>query len=318
MLTFSGKSYERGCRVARTWSVVSVAVLAGILFLLVLMLRAAYAQDGANFGNTCDVAFHGDEDPIFGPDHQHVFYGATEVRNSDEGSDLRGRPTSCNRKDNSSAYWHPEVYRNGSHTPLAVDTTKGLGDNTIYYRAGDLDPKAVRPFPADFEMVARDNGAPGEVKWGCEGSAAGQADEPPNSCNGPDPLLQMTVKFPNCWDGVQRSPRPEQLDMSSRGKCPEGYPRELPTISFSVNFVLPDSGAVGDITVSGHDADHQTPAGTMHADFVNGWAMQEKTIDGRVWPGLNTLVEQCINQEDSTSTTETKPRICIDPGNRPQ
>src|SRR5215216_3705453 len=84
----------------------------------VLLVAVAWAQDGSNFGTTCDVAGHSNQDPIFEPvaGHDHIFFGATlpEVTNDDTDDTLRvGHDTTCHRTANHSAYWLPEVYRNG-------------------------------------------------------------------------------------------------------------------------------------------------------------------------------------------------------------
>ena len=280
-----------------------------------LLASIALAQDGANFGNTCDVAWRGTQDPIMNPPqgegHAHVGYGALSVTNADDGASLRNTPTSCSRQTNSSAYWHPEIYRDGSHEPLAVDTSKRLGDNTIYYRAGTLDPSLVRPFPANFEIISRDEGGPGTVRWGCE-DGGGLTETVPDRCPTSTPRLIMNQTFPSCWDGIDRIARnPEDVRMPVGGACPDSHPRELPTITMSVSFILPTND-VGRITVAGDDpVDHQLPVGSMHADFVNGWDMQTGT-DGA---GLNELVERCITNQTADSTTANKPDICKDPLN---
>jgi hypothetical protein len=91
----------------------------------------------------------------------------------------------CNRTDNHSSYWLPEVYRNGSTTPLPVDMdSKNLGDNTIYYRAGDVSNSGIiTVFPSDFENVARDDGGPGDVRWSCDGTGRPLTEAPPITCS---------------------------------------------------------------------------------------------------------------------------------------
>lgn len=273
---------------------------------LIVVAAVAWAQDGSNFANTCNLAWEGPQDPIFEPAendaHQHIGYGALDVDNSSTGENLRGASsaTSCSRTKNSSAYWHPVVYRNGNE--LEVDTSKGLGDNTIYYRSGGLDPREIRPFPQSFEMVARDKNGPGEVEWACDGSKPD--DTPPETCANRD--LVMRITFPNCWSGQAEQQEAADVVDAERGKCPGDHPKELATISMSVNLVLP-AEAVGKITVAGTDhEDGQMGFTNAHADFVNGWDQDE----------LRRLTQSCITNVGEDAREESKPLFCKDPGNR--
>jgi hypothetical protein len=291
-------------------------MLAVTVMATALLAAVAWAQDGSNFGNTCDVSGHSDQDPIFEPvtGHEHIFFGATEVTNDDTGDTLRGDPTistTCNRTDNHSAYWLPEVYRNGSATPLPVDMeSKGLGDNTLYYRAGDVrNSGIITVFPSDFEIVARDDGGPGDVRWSCDGTGRPLTNAPPSTCS--TKLLKVNIQFPQCWDKVQvpdSENKPEVLRMASRdGNCTfNGVKwRAVPQITMSLNFVLPTT-EVGTITVAGNDPmgnAGQLPYTSMHADFMNGW---NQAI-------LSDLVTDCIKNVPQGTPEKQKPDKCRDP-----
>ena len=280
----------------------------------VLLAAIAWAQDGSNFGNTCEVSHHSNQDPIYEPvaGHDHIFFGAAPtVTNDDTGDTLRGGPTTCKRAENSSAYWLPEVYRNGSATPLPVDTeSKDLGDNTIYYRAGDVrNSGIVTVFPSDFEIVARDDGGPGEVRWSCDRTGRPLTDAPPATCS--TRLLKVNIQFPQCWDKVQvddSENKPEFLRMANRdGNCKfNGVAwRAVPQITMSLNFVLPTT-EVGTITVAGDDPmgnPGQLPYTSMHADFMNGW-------DQAV---LTDLVTRCIKNVPQGTPQDQKALDCKDP-----
>jgi Domain of unknown function (DUF1996) len=295
-------------------------ILAVTVLATVLLAAVAWAQDGSNFGNTCDVSDHSNQDPIFEPDdgHDHIFFGAKspKVMNDDTGDTLRSRlgdpeATSCNRKENFSAYWLPEVYRNGSSTPLPVDVdSKGLGDNTIYYRAGDVrNSGIITLFPSDFEIVARDEGGPGDVRWSCDGTDRPLSEAPPATCS--TRLLKVNIQFPQCWEKVQVADtenKPEFLLMANRdGNCTfNGVKwRAVPQITMSLNFVLPRT-EVGTITVAGNDADGQLPYTSMHADFMNGWDQAR----------LGELVTNCIKNVPQGTPQGKKPDDCKDPERR--
>jgi hypothetical protein len=73
----------------------------------------------------------------------------------------------------------------------------------------------------------------------------------------------------------------------------------------SVSFNLP-STRVGNITVAGDGPGMRSPVGSMHADFVNGWQMDE----------LRKLVDGCIRTVPDNITVNQKPDYCRDPGRK--
>jgi len=268
-----------------------------------------YAQNGSNFGTTCDKADESSKDPIYEPrhahgeGHDHIFFGMLNVRNLDTGDTLRDRDeSSCNRVNNNSAYWIPQIYRNGETLPMFLG--KGLGDNTIYYRAGKIDNhRSIEPFPRDFEMVARDEENSGDVKWACDGG--GLRDTVPGTCK--SKTLNVRLEFPQCWNDKHTSDRikePENVVDAIDGACPTGY-RAVPMITFATSYKLPSEN-VGRITVAGSDDDGhfvRKPASSMHGDFVNGWNQNR----------LSFLTENCINKVPDSATTDDKLEDCQDP-----
>ena len=277
-------------------------------------------------------------DPIYeGANHHvHRFFGAPVVTNDDNGSTLRGdQPTSCNRTVNSSAYWMPQVYRKGADgfVPLRVDTSKGLGDNTIYYQAGPLEQRTgsgpafpqIQTFPRDFEVVARDDGGPGDVKWACLNGSGGLVEDPNTIENCNSQKLTVRITFPQCWDGVnvpEGANEPEDVrNVPQSGRCSDvaapGNWRAVPQITMSLEWLLP-SEKVGTIMVSGHGGLVDTSK--MHADFLNAWQHETAPgVDRENEPelvGLDELVERCIQNQGNGATTESKPRFCQDPNKR--
>ena len=150
-----------------------------------------------------------DQDPIFEPEagHLHIHFGALDLTNDDTTETLRevGRSSSCHRSENGSAYWIPRIFEDGK--PLDVYKGKGLGDNTLYYRAGRIDNhSSIKAFPKHLEMVARAEG-PGAVRWGC---GRGLALTPPDTCNTKE--LHVRLEFPQCFDGEIRSDESKEPD----------------------------------------------------------------------------------------------------------
>ena len=195
--------------------------------------------------------------------------------------------------------------------PLPVDVdSKNLGDNTIYYRAGEVrNSGIITVFPSDFEIVARDEGGPGDVRWSCDRTNRPLTEAPPATCS--TRLLKVNIQFPQCWDKVQvadSEKKPEFLLMANRnGNCTfNGVKwRPVPQITMSLNFVLPTT-EVGTITVAGDDADGQLPYTSMHADFMNGWNQAS----------LGDLVMDCIKNVPQGTSQDRKPPECKDPQRR--
>lgn len=298
-------------------------LLATCTVLVGLFAATAQAKEGPNFGNTCDLAFASNADPIFEPlmGHRHLFFGAETVTNASTGATIRGTESSCNRPENSSSYWMPQVYRNGNALP--VDTvSKGLGHNTIYYEAGDVvNRDRITVFPSDFEIVARDTDTEGDVKWSCDTGARKDVvdvpltEAPPLTCPADDAgrrLLTVRITFPQCWNvnGVNggRPPTgPETLRVANAdGKCVfNGVQwRAVSRITMSLNFTLPNEN-VGLIQVAGEGGLRSHT--TMHADFMNGWDMTE----------LDMLTTDCIVEwRDLPNPDDEKPSYCGDPEKR--
>lgn len=308
----------KGQRMRRGTLLLRVVIFA--LALSLALAGVAFAQNGSNFGNTCNVADHTAQDPIYEPDntvghgHDHITYGKLGMMNSDTTDSLRGKPSSCNRfKTNSSLYWHPEVYQNDSNTPLAVNTDKGLGDNTIYYRLGDIENRgSLTNFPVGLEMVARDDGGPGDVEWRCDAQGTRLSDEMPNRCD--NQKLLMSIDFPQCYvsDSSNASQTPDVMENTRNGNCnlDSGNFRPIPKITFSVTFDL-RTPAINRLRVSGGHGE-KLPYQFMHGDFVDGW-MREDTVGVRNGEGLNTLYRECISQVPETASTGDKPGFCQDP-----
>ena len=214
----------------RLWIAVFAALIVGAA-----SATAAFAQNGSNFGNTCDVSNVTDQDPIYEPEeghgHLHIHFGVLDVVNADNADTIRdeARLSSCNRPENNSAYWIPRIFSNGQ--ALSVYKGKGLGDNTIYYRAGKIDDhESIQPFPRRLEMIARDDGGPGKVRWACDGGPL--RDTPPETCA--SKLLNVHVEFPQCYEGSltsDASKQPEEVVEAVNGSCPQGY-TPLPFVTF--------------------------------------------------------------------------------------
>lgn len=245
---------------------------------------AGFPTGGRNpgiFTDRCAVSAVEPDDPIMmpgmtGASMQHDFFGYTRPTASTVTSDLVGKPTSCTTTADSSAYWLPVLYQDG--TALKPSTA------LIYWRAPAASAKHVQAMPQGMTMIAGDEKATAPqsdkiIDWTCtqgKGQKAMSRSDAPHDCaSGHD--LRLIVTFPNCWDGHSLNGKGRQnvVYAGSDGTCPSSHPVQIPQIVFHVSY--PTHSGSG-ITLS-IGPTNQGPPTTGHADFMNGWSQQRMAAD---------------------------------------
>jgi len=217
----------------------------------------------ATFRILCGSSHFAPDDPIVHPNmagmsHLHQFLGNRTTNAASTTQSLAGQATTCSAAADSSAYWGPMLYQNGT----AVPAMSAL----IYYRGGSHhDPGAIRALPAGLRMIAGSatTTAPlptDAVAWMCQGMANRSAT-PPN-CGGDTLVLQ--IRFPDCWDGknLDSADHKSHMAYTVSGMCPSNYPVPVPLLEY--NFRYKTFGNTGLTLASGS-------AYTYHADFFNAW-----------------------------------------------
>ena len=221
------------------------------------------------------------DDPIVhrghtGRSHRHDFYGATRVRADSTPAQLRRQPTTCDKKVDTAAYWHPTLYdHNVAVRPRSLEA---------YYRAAPgVNRAEVRPFPLGLAMIAGDAHATGRQRGESAGWVCGSRPDlhaSPPECPGTAPL-HLVLTFADCWDGahVDSPDHRAHVAYSAEGRCPGTHPVHVPQLSVSVTFP---------ITGPGHDlALSSGPVYSAHGDFLNAWDPA----------GLAREVAQCIGRD---------------------
>ncbi len=217
----------------------------------------------ATFRILCGSSHFAPDDPIVHPNmagmsHLHQFLGNRTTNAASTAQSLAGQATTCSAAADSSAYWGPMLYQNGT----AVPAMSAL----IYYRGGShRDPGTIRAFPAGLRMIAGSATTTGPlptdaVAWMCQGMATRSAT-PPN-CGGNALVLQ--IRFPDCWDGrnLDSADHKSHMAYTVSGMCPSNYPVPVPLLEY--NFRYKTFGNTGLTLASGS-------AYTYHADFFNAW-----------------------------------------------
>ncbi len=270
-----------------------------------------YAADGTgNFRIGCDFSHMSYDDPIVYPGqpgaaHLHTFFGNTGVNYATTYSSLTdaASKSSCSGGGaNKSAYWLPSLM-NGA-TPLAPEI---MG---VYYKSEYFRPaSAIQDMPQGIKMVAGNkNAMTGQnifvVFWGCVGTGAGGTVIP--SCPAGD-LVQMDVKFPQCWDGVNLDsadhishvryvgldPQPPGTVGSYGDYCTKevGHTVPIPELTIKAYWRVPAGGSSG-LRLSS-DMPGAVPGASAHADYIEGWNR----------PILARFSQECIREgRDSTNS----------------
>lgn len=259
------------------------------------------SADTGAMRTVCRQSHRNFSDPIVHPgkplaSHDHTFFGAvgTDWSTTDP-RDLE-RSTCEGGAMNRTAYWVPTMYdADGPINTAPIDDPL-----QVYYKTGHYDGTTggtIVPFPPGFRMIAGNARADGPqpervMYWTClatQAADSGGAKTPtiPAGCP-PGRLIQLTVSFPQCWDGVNLDSPDHQSHMTygtgwtpaprAGEGCPASHPVQVPAITEHFRWLVPPEGA-GDWHLS---ADMGGPPGQSgHADWFNGWdpAIQQRWVD---------------------------------------
>ena len=268
---------------------------------------------GAAFGNICGLSHTSWADPILKVDGRqsmrHQFVGSRTTDVNSFGGNLRGTPTTCNDKSNSSAYWFPDIkYYSRAGSTVLQPTTKAR----IYYKSGHIDGKGrkfVKPFPPGFRMLGSATGkGPADkatIRWSCKG-VPGRTSVAPDRCKATggrdNPVLRVNVAMPECWDGVRRGKNYNMLNKSPRRAfCPQSHPVQLPMMTFSIDYKLPKNAARQSWRIGVNMGPFDWKGiRSYHFDYINGWRQADQI----------KLTEDCIN---GTKRADRAPDRCRDP-----
>jgi hypothetical protein len=249
-------------------------------------------SDGVGaFRNECTFSHMNFDDPIVFPGrpgvaHLHTFFGnsATDANSTTDSIRNSGNSTCRGGIANRTGYWVPALLDEAGRPqkPRSLE---------VYYKSGynGIKPADIKPFPSGLRMVAgsaKSSSAQRVAYWGCVNNYIGHPGSIPN-CGAGD-LLQMTVEFPQCWDGVHLD-SPDHVShvaYPQGGSCPSTHPVAIPAITFNVWYPMPSSGSTAGWHLASDMYDASLPGGfSAHADWFDGW-------DPAV---VKTFVERCIN-----------------------
>jgi Domain of unknown function (DUF1996) len=253
---------------------------------LELRVRPTGQQPGPSDGTgafrvVCDYSHMAFDDPIVypgqaGKSHLHTFFGNT--RTSAYSTDIsiaRSGNSSCTGGSaNRSAYWVPTLL-DAQHKPILPAST------IIYYKTGyrGVDPATVKRIPTGLRMIAGNTSssvAQENMIWGCLENYIPNTGFIPTAgdCSGAAKHVQLSVIFPQCWDGVNLDSLNHKSHMAypTPGQgCPASHPVALPEITINVRYKIPALGTTS-WRLSSDTYSTSLPGGfSLHGDFMNGW-----------------------------------------------
>ena len=249
---------------------------AGVAGALIMSASPAQAQPGDRGGNggngggfvvSCGFSHSASTDPIVMPGHAgmshlHEFFGNTTTNEKSTGASLLAGSTTCDDRQDLSAYWVPALFQNGVRVAP-------VGARVRYEGRGG----GVTAFPAGF--MALSGRTDQTAAWGC--ATPGQRPVFSSSvatvpvCSGAAQLVAQ-VTFPQCWDGSSLDTANHishlafATEMAGQAPiCPASHPVQVPKVVLEVRY---PGAAVGgaDVTLS------SGAASTLHADIFEAWS----------------------------------------------
>ncbi len=254
----------------------------------------APASDIGAFRVSCDYSHMNNDDAIVYPGqpgraHLHTYFGNTGTNAFSTHQSLRtsGNSTCRGGIANRSAYWIPTLLGE-SGVPMAP--TEAI----FYYKSGYAIPgvsSRIRKLPAGLRMIAGDMTATapqtgGPASWGCTNRYVGHHPQIVD-CDVGD-LLQLTVAFPQCWNGrdLDSADHKSHMAYPRSGACPSSHPVPLPDISINVRWLRTSSLDVTKLRLSSDHYATTLPGGySSHADWFEAWEPDIR----------DAFVEHCIN-----------------------
>ncbi len=259
-------------------AVVLAAGVAGALIVSALPAQAQPGERGSNgdrggnggngggFAVSCGFSHSASADPIVMPGHAgmshlHEFFGNTTTNEKSTGASLLAGSTTCDDRQDLSAYWVPALFQNGVRVaPVGVRVRyEGRGGG-------------VTAFPTGFMAVSGRTDQ--TAAWGC--ATAGQRPLLSSSvatvpvCSGAAQLVAQ-ITFPQCWDGSSLDTANHishlafATEMAGQAPiCPAGHPVQVPKVVLEVRYPGAATGGAGVTLSSG-------AASTLHADIFEAW-----------------------------------------------
>ena len=265
---------------------------------------ASPVPNGGQFRAGCEFSHFAYDDPLVHPgrpgaSHLHMFFGNTDANAfSTYKSLIDSGSSTCNGQElNRTGYWVPAMFDGAGNVRIPERIV-------VYYKGQGLGRENAEPYPEGAALLALTDvnaigaaagGARDESKFSfvCSDNFSDVSLSPANvipDCDGDHfrtrgderrVVLEMNVKFPQCWNG--RDPTdPSNFRIPVDGGwyysgCGGEFPRTLPNLEYFVNYAVEPGERTGDWflasdvvpTADGHEK--ARGGSTVHGDWWGAW-----------------------------------------------
>ena len=276
---------------------------------------------GGQFRAGCEFSHFAYDDPLVAPfrpgaSHLHMFFGNTHVNAySTYETVIDSGSSTCNGQElNRTAYWVPAMFDGEGNVRVPERVV-------VYYKGEGLSRGASVPYPPGAALIATENinergvdigGAQGKYSFVCSDQWSGASQPAANTipnCDGdvfferygvtdrPHVVLEMNVKFSQCWNGEDPSAWSENFAVPAVGGwyasiCDGEFDTNLPNLEYFVNYRVDIGESTKDwYLASDVDRVSSTRSGpggvTVHGDWWGGW----NTEVSQMW------IDNCVNYQ---------------------
>jgi hypothetical protein len=270
-----------------------------IILLGVVFVSNVYAASPGWIAS-CQYSHSASDDPIlfpgqFGASHLHDFVGAKSTNANSTFNSLRAGGTTCVMTSDTSAYWSPALYKNGTRVLPNATSKHAL---FYYRRKGAPSGVRVQPFPPGLRMIVGNAHAhspaenqalsSGRIIFKCGPGSGTDLPRPPTQCS--SGVMVISLQFPNCWNGrdLDSPDHISHMAYPNGSRCPSSHPVVLPRIESFYRYPV-GTGPIGTVTLA------SGPYYTIHQDFFNAWEPA----------ALQRLLDRCINANRDCGTNPT-------------
>ena len=284
--------------------------------------------EGGQNRTGCEFSHFAYDDPLVYPGqpgkaHLHMFFGNTDVNAfSSYDTLINSGSSTCNGMElNRTGYWVPAMFDGNGNVRIPERVV-------VYYKGEGLSRGASIPYPDGAAMIANQTGdvntinnglggADGKFSFVCSDQWSSPGPSESNTipdCDGskflkeygvtdePHVVLEMNVKFPQCWSGTNPSDFRNSYSIPQAGSwyyslCENAFNKNLPNLEYFVNYRVD----IGENTNNWFLSSDVNPAtfvkdkasgSSVHGDWWGGW---NKTVN-KMW------IDNCVNYVDPTGT----------------
>lgn len=276
--------------------------------------------NGGQFRAGCEFSHFGYDDPLIFPNqpgasHLHMFFGNTHVNAfTTYDSLLNSGSSTCNGQElNRTGYWVPAMFDGNGNVRIPERVV-------VYYKGEGLARGNSQVYPDGAAIIASRNlntvpesqgGVTGKQTFVCSdnySSNTGIGSHTLPNCDGNmfsgggrRTVLEMNIKFPQCWNG--KNPGDYNNFRSPGGSwygsnCTGEFNRTHPNLEYFVNYVVEPGENTSnwflssDVDATAFGSNKKPGGSTIHGDWWGGW---NKEV-------ANMWINNCVNYRSGAAS----------------